>query len=277
MKPRTLLLIAFTALLGTAAAVLPALAASPPEVKLEVNENCVYPNWPCWAVPGSRSPASKVTIAAGGEITFADHANTEAGVVWMGSAPTCAGVPRSAMTGWEGKCRFAQPGNYRFESSTLWPEYTSYEVVVESAGTGNVSTTTTTTATPIITTTPSLPSHGAPLQGVSGALKLAGSQRGSTVYGSIGVSQSGSGGRLEVSLFASGASLGGAGRSERERVGLLVLSPFKEGRVSFSVHLSVRGKAALRRHRRLALTVKITLDPPHGAGETVTRGLVMHA
>ena len=58
-------------------------------------------------------------------------------------------------------------------------------------------------------------SHGSPLEGGSRALKLAGSQHGSTVHGSIKVSQAGSGGRLEVSLFATSASLAKAGALPR--------------------------------------------------------------
>ena len=131
------------AVLGAVVAVVPALATTgPTEVKqLEVNQNCVDPNWPCWATPGSSSPALKVKIAAGGEVKFADHdAATKAAVVWMGSVPTCVGVPTSEMTGWEGKCTFENAGPYKFESSTLFDNentlygdanYTKYEVVVE--------------------------------------------------------------------------------------------------------------------------------------------------
>jgi hypothetical protein len=275
---------ALAVLIGAAVAVLPALAAAPSEAKLEVNENCVEANWPCWAVPGSGAnpaPASKVTIATGGEVMFTDHASTAAAVVWMGSAPACTGVPTSAMTGWEGKCKFEQPGTYKFESSTLWPEYTRYEIVVEGAATGTTpttpTTTTPTTTTPTTPTTLSEPGHGSPLEGGSKALKLAGSQRGSTVRGSIKVSQTGSGGRLEVGLFAAGASLAKAGHPGQVRVGRLVRSSLTAGSVSFSVPLSAKGKAALRHHRRLALTVKITLTPAHGAAVTVTRGVVVHA
>ncbi len=247
------------------------------EVKLEVNENCVESDWPCWAVPGSGAnpaPASKVTIAAGGEVKFADNANTAAAVVWTSSAPACTGVPTSAMTKWEGTCKFEQPGTYKFESSTLFNEggslnYTKYEIVVEGAATGMAPTTTTTT------TTPSKPSSGSPLAGGSRALRLASSQRGSTVHGSIKVSQAGSGGRLEIGLFVADASLAKVGHSKQARVGRLVRSSLKAGSVSFSVPLSTKGKAALRRHRRLALMVKITLTPLHGAAVTVTRGVVV--
>jgi len=41
--------------------------------------------------------------------------------------------------------------------------------------------------------------------------------------------------------------------------------------------LSAKGNAALRRHRRLTLTLKITLAALHGAAVTVTRGVVLHA
>ncbi len=291
MRRRTLVLFALAALIGAAVAVLPALAAAPSEAKLEVNENCGgFTDWPCWAAPGSGSPASTVKIAAGGEVMFTDHATTKAAVVWIGSAPACAGVPTSEMTGWEGKCKFEQPGTYRFESSTLFKEensgygstnYTKYEVVVEGASTGTTPTTTTTT-TPTTTTTtapttPSEPSQGSPLEGGSKALKLAGSQRGSTVRGSIKVSHAGAGGRLEVGLFAAGASLAKAGHGGQVRVGRLVRSSLQAGSVSFSVPLSAKGKAALRHRRRLALTVRITLTPQHGAAVTLTRVVVVHA
>jgi hypothetical protein len=281
-RPRTLVLLALAALIGAAVAVLPALAAAPSEAKLEVNENCVEANWPCWATPGSSSPASKVTIATGGEVMFTDKASTAATLVWTGSAPACTGVPTSAMTGWEGKCKFEQPGTYKFESSMLWPEYTKYEIVVEGAATGTTPTTPTTT-TPTTTTpaptTPSETSHGSgsPLEGGSRALKLAGGQHGSTVHGQVKVSQAGAGGRLEVGLFTTDASLAKTGHPAQVRVGRLVRSPLQAGSVSFAVPLSAKGKAALRRHQRLALTVKITLTPQHGAAVTLTRVVVMHA
>jgi plastocyanin len=282
LRARTIVLLALAALLGAAVAVLPAFAAAPSEAKLEVNENCVEANWPCWAIPGSSSPASKVTIATGGEVMFTDKASAAATVVWMGSAPACTGVPTSAATGWEGKCKFEQPGTYKFESSTLWPEYTKYEIVVEGAATGTTPTTTTTT-TPTTTTTapttPSEPSHGtgSPLEGGSRALKVASSQHGSTVRGQVKVSQFGAGGRLEVGLFTTDASLAKTGHPAQVRVGRLVRSSVPGGTVSFTVPLDAQAKHALRRHQRLTLTVKVTLTPQHGAAVTITRVVVVHA
>jgi hypothetical protein len=43
------------------------------------------------------------------------------------------------------------------------------------------------------------------------------------------------------------------------------------------VPLNAKGRAVLRRHHKLALTVKLTLTPQHGAAVTVTRDVVVHA
>ncbi len=166
MRPRTLLLFALAGLMGAAVAVLPTLAtAGTSEVKeLEVNQNCVESSWPCWAVQGSGSgssaqPAFRTEIAPGGEVVFTDHdASRTASVSWTGLAPTkCSGIPASASTPWQGKCEFAQEGTYKFESSTLWigagENYTKYEIVVKSAGTGTTTTGTTTTGTTTTGTT----------------------------------------------------------------------------------------------------------------------------
>jgi hypothetical protein len=147
MRSRTLLLFAVLALLGAASAV-PALATAS-EAKLEVNQNCVEPNWPCWATPGSSQPAFKTTVASGGTVTFIDHGKA-ANISWTGTVPTCESevpvAPASPKTGWEGQCTFATPGTYKFESSTLFNDgvdnYTKYEIVV--AGTPQAKTTPTT-------------------------------------------------------------------------------------------------------------------------------------
>ncbi len=144
MRTRTLLLFAFVALPGAATAV-PALATAS-EAKLEVSQNCVELNWPCWATPGSSQPAFKTTVASGGTVMFVDHGK-EANIAWTATAPMCESAvpiaPASPKTGWEGKCTFATPGTYQFESSTLFNDgvdnYTKYEVVV--AGTAKAKTT----------------------------------------------------------------------------------------------------------------------------------------
>jgi len=102
-------------------------------------------------------------------------------------------------------------------------------------------------------------------------------QHGSTVRGSLDISPTGAGGRLEVDLLAKAASLAKTRRSGAVRVGRLVRGPVSAGRLSFSVQLTPRAKHALMRHRRLALSVKITLTPANGVAVTVTRSVVVHA
>jgi len=394
VRSRTLLLFAFVALLGAVAAVLPALATAS-EAKLEVNENCVEPKWPCWAAPGSSQPAFKTTVASGGTVMFVDHGK-EANIAWTGTAPTCEPsvpvAPAATKTGWVGKCTFATPGTYKFESSTLFKDfyndYTKYEIVVagtptdattsasgetqteamlngsidpegsiveyhfeyEGPGvTGKQSTPTATlsaadftshsvstqatglqpgmtyhfllvasyggktvagattqtfttqaakeptkeppakeppakeptptpTPTPIpgpISPEPEIVPLVSPL--VEGSLKLTAPRHGSSVRGSVQISQAGVGGRLEVDLLASGASLAKVGHSAQIRVGRLVRSSLYAGTTSFTVPLAVRARQALRRRHKLALMVKIVLTPLHGAAVTLTRSVVLHA
>jgi plastocyanin len=303
------------AVLGATVAIVPALAAAPSEAELEVNENCVENDWPCWATPGSGSkpePASKITIAPGGKVKFADNANTAATVSWTGSAPMCSGIPASAMINWEGTCKFEQPGTYKFESSTLFsagPNYTKYEIVVEGASTGTTSTTTpttttTTTTTPTTTTpttttptatTSTQPSSGGASTGAAASpattpasmemppppagshplatLALANAQHGDAVHGTVQIPAADGGARLEVQLLAQGASLAKVKRPGSSRVGRLVRSSAPAGTVSFTVSLDAAAKRALRRHHKLALTVKIVLTPVHGAALTLTRSL----
>jgi hypothetical protein len=291
-----LVLFVLAGLAGTAVAVLPALAAAPSEVKLEVAPNCNISGWACWNPKGSSegnvgfNEVAPFTIAQGGTISFEDNdADAPTDVIWMGAArPTsCMGVVEAppTKTGWKGTCTFSIAGEYEFESQELFNDGTSnyikYKVIVEGAATGTTpttpATTTPTTTTPTTPTTPTEPSSGSPLEGGSKALKLAGSQHGSTVHGQVNVSQAGSGGRLEVGLFAAGASLAKAGHPAQVRIGRLLRSSLKAGNVPFSVPLTAKGKAALRHHRRLALTVKITLTPLHGAAVTIARGVVVHA
>jgi len=286
MRLRMLLLCALAALAGAAVAVLPALAAGPSEAKLEVNENCVENNWPCWATTGSGSkpePASKVTIALGGEVKFTDNANTAAAVVWMGSAPACTGVPASAMTHWEGNCKFEHPGTYKFESSTLFNggpslNYTKYEIVVEGSATPpSTGTTGEGGSTPGTTTSGPAPAGESPTGSpLSGAPRISSSQRGSTVKGSLEVSKPGAGDRLEVDLIATAASLAKTGHATQV-VGRFVSASVSAGQRSFSVKLNAKARRALKRHHHLALKVRITLTPVDGEATSVTRSVTLHA
>ncbi len=274
----------FAVVLGACVAAPSALAA-PSEVKLEVNENCVEPDWPCWATAGSNQPAAKVTIASGGKITFVDHGE-KANIAWIGTAPECepsvAVAPAPAKTGWEGKCTFATPGTYNFESSTMFVgdglNYTKYEVAVEGAAptapptgpTGGGG------STPGPTAPSPAPSGESPAGSpFAGAPTIHASQRGSTVEGALEISKSGTGDRLEVELLATTASLAKTGHTAQ--VGRFVSASVSAGQQSFSVKLDAKARRALKRRHRLALKVKITLTPVHGEATSLTRSVTLHA
>jgi hypothetical protein len=285
MRLRTFLLCALAALAGAAVAVLPALAAAPSETKLEVNENCVEPDWPCWAAPGSSQPALKVTVASGGSVAFLDS-KTAASIAWTGTAPTCESAvpvaPASPKTGWEGKCTFAMPGTYQFESSTLFNDgvdnYTKYEVVVEgSAAVPSTGTTGEGASTPSTTTSGLAPAVESPTGSpLSGAPMISSSQRGSAVKGSLEISKAGAGDRLEVDLIATTASLAKVGHATQV-VGRFVSASVSAGSRFFSVKLNTKARRALKRHHHLALKAKITLTPVNGTATSVTGSVTLHA
>lgn len=284
MRSRALLLFAVAALTGAAIAAPPALAA-PSEAKLEVNENCVEAHWPCWATPGSSQPAFQTTIASGATIAFVDE-KTATNLAWSGTAPTCEPsvpvAPTAPKTGWEGKCTFPSPGTYKFESSTLFNEggalnYTKYEVVVEgSAYAPPTGTSEGGGSTPGPTESSPAPAGESPTGSpLAGAPAIHASQRGTTVKGSLQISKAGAGDRLEVDLLATAASLVKAGHATQV-VGRFVSASVSAGQRSFSVKLNAKARRALKRHRRLALTVKIILTPVHGQTTNITRSVTVH-
>jgi hypothetical protein len=122
-------------------------------------------------------------------------------------------------------------------------------------------------------TTSSSPSSGQPKTEPAsgplfGSVKLASTQHGGIMHGSLVVSSAGSKGRLQIELLTKGTAAA---------VGKLVRSSLHAGKLTFALPLNAKGKAALRHHRRLTLTVKITLTPVHGAAMTVTRSVAVHA
>jgi plastocyanin len=112
---------------------------------------------------------------------------------------------------------------------------------------------------------------------IVGSPSLGATQHGPSVRGSLEISQSGVGGRLEVDLLVKGASLAKARHSGSVRVGRLVRTSLSAGKVSFSVALTAAGKRALTRKHRLPLTVKIALTPTQGIAVTVTRSVTLRS
>jgi plastocyanin len=263
-------------LLGAAAAVLPAIAASETTPAISAHDE----PGPYGYGVHSWVP-SAATIGSGAAVSFANPSSeVPHGLKFTGgpATPSCAGIPAAASTetgaiAWHGECTFTTPGTYTFVC-TVHPSEMKGTVTVNANGTTTTMTTTTppspTTTTP---TTPVEPSSGGPLVG---SPTIRPSQHGATVKGSVEISSSGAGDRLEVDVFAKGASLARVMHSGRVRVGRLVRSSAPAGKVSFTVHLNATARRALARHRRLALTVKVTLAPSHGGPTTLTRSVVQH-
>ncbi len=135
---------------------------------------------------------------------------------------------------------------------------------------------TTTTQSPGATTptpsvTPNAEALNAPLVALGSSARSA--QHGGTVTGALEVSAAGAGGRLEIDLLAKGSSLGKGGRSAAVRVGRLLRGSVSAGRVPFAVKLDAAARRALKRLRRLAVTVRVTLTPAHGRARTITYGV----
>jgi len=140
---------------------------------------------------------------------------------------------------------------------------------------------TTTPTTPPLTATQSstmpapattaivVPAPGPP---IAGSPTLRATQHGTSVRGSLNVSPDGAGGRLEVALFAKGASIA-RGKAAPVLAGRFARSSVPVGRVSFAVKLNAKARSALMRHRSLALSVKMTLTPKGGPARSVTRAV----
>jgi len=259
------------AVLGAAAAVLPAIASS------ETTPTVEAVNQPAGAYTEEKHSwvPSQVAVIAGGMVTFQNtSATVPHGVVWDSGpeTPSCPGVPiGKGEYNWKGTCTFTHPGTYTFHCYVHPTEMTG-SIAVNANGTTTTTTTTptTTTTTP---TTPVEPPSGSPLVG---GPSLHSSQRGGSVKGSLNISKAGAGDRLEIDVFAKSASLAKAKRSTPVRIGRFVRSSVVAGKVSFVVKLNAKARRALKRHHRLALTVKITLTPFYGEPLTVTRTVVEH-
>lgn len=255
-----------------------------------------------WNVSGSTSTTAK--IATGGTVTLgypsgsSDH-NADFGT---GPQPTSctqtAGASGGAVPplpaqptapGWSGTCTFATAGTYAFHCD-LHPFMTATIVVGTASpppplnGSTTLSQTTTgqttstpTQSTPASTTTPTgtsprTPTTPRPHASVLAepprrAVVLAAVQHGTVVHGSLNVSASGRGGRLGVQLFA----------AAHRRIGSLVRRALPAGRVRFAVALDAAARRALRRRRRLDVTVGITISSGKGARVSVTRHVRMEA
>jgi plastocyanin len=279
--PRPVLFLV-AALLGAGVVVIPAVAVSETGTFEAVDSKGVYGEHHSW------SPL-EVTLGPGGSVTFKNPSATVAhGVQWTGGAtPSCSGVPGtpgqpvSGMS-WSGTCAFTQPGTYTFYCTVHGKEMTGV-VSVTGGGTTSVSTTAPTSPSPPTTTTGQNGSTGPPpgsgTTGQSSAVetvRIASSQHGKAVHGSVAITASGAGGRLEVELLAGAAVLATAGHPAQIRVGKLARSNLQPGTVSFSVPLDTRARGALRRRGHLPLRLRLTVQPRSGSRAVISRRVTVH-
>ena len=292
MRPRRGLLLGAAGVLGAAVVVLPAMA-------VEANPSIQAQNIEEGPITKHRWTPPQASIEAGGTVTLSNPSTTPHGVEWVstpgGVKPDCTGVPvgttaAASGTKWSGSCSFANAGVYTFYCTVHGPEMTG-TVTVAANG---VTTTTMTTGSSTETqsgSTPGAPAGapgsgaGAPTAGsgspgsllsgsASSALKLAATQHGHSVKGSVAVSRAGAGGALAVTLLARSAALASAGHKQVQ-VGRTVRSSVPAGTVAFTVMLNAKAKRALGLHGRLALSVKLVLTSTHGPSVTLTRAVVV--
>ena len=259
---------------GAFLAMLPSVASSETSPTIEAVNTGVYVH--------SWSP-THAEVGVGGSVTLRNATAVPHGVEWIGplKGACSSGVPvgtteTASGTEWSGTCTFSQPGTYTFYCTVHHAEMTG-TITVSAGGT----TTTTTTSTPAPTTpTTSVPTTLGERSTGSALLRapsFASRQHGGVVRGSLAVSQAGAGDRLEVTVLASGASLGRAAHRTHVRVGRLVRGSVAAGVLPFRVRLNAEARRALKRHKRLALVVRISLTPVYGTSSVVTRTVVEHS
>jgi plastocyanin len=197
-----------------------------------------------WLANGG--PAKELTIAPGETVTFAYPAGGSFHNVRFrdGQPAACSGVPpANPAPGWEGSCRFDEPGSYAFICE-FHPGMTGRVIVSAPA---------TPTPTPSPTSTPTPTATPAP---ATLKLTLARNQRSMRVRGAVEVQQAGS--RVEVTARTS------------RRVGRFLRRSAAAGTVVFSVGLDAKARKTLRAKGRLRVTVRVALSPPGAQALTRT-------
>jgi len=215
-----------------------------------------------WDAAGS---GHTVTIPQGGTVTFgyhpglsehnADFGSTRPSSCTQTAGPSSGSVPplphKPTGDEWSGTCSFNQPGVYHFHCDEH--PFMTGTVAVQAAG----------------TSTTSSPLSG----GANQAVRVAKTQRGTAVRGSVSVSQAGAGGTLVVTLLARGSDLGRRG-AKPVAIGR-ISAPLHPRQVSFSVRLDATGQRALSRRQQLDVQVQVVARSPSGETVKATRAVVL--
>jgi plastocyanin len=245
----------------------PALASArddPPLNATVANADSAMPTW----------DPSDVKIRTGGTVTFQVNSQLPHTVQFMPNVP-CDGVPdpnRAPPSTWTATCHFDRPGTYQFLCPYHFASMKGTVVVQDVAATPSATPTAGPTSTPGPGATPT-PEPGstppAPQSTLKGAITLARSQHGSRVRGSVKVKAAKS--RLEVGVWVPKSKLSGGTSHKAVRIGRYLKRSTTAGRVSFSIKVDATARKALRRSKRLALSVSVALTPPQG--HKLTRSL----
>ncbi len=209
-----------------------------------------------------------LTIVKGGTVTFRNPGGTvyQTGhsVTFTADQPTrCSSVPDVyGPPGWQGSCDFESTGTYPF-ICPIHPDSMKGRITVVAP---SPSATPTPTATPGAspTPTPGPDGSGQPVTQttLTGLVVVPKSQTGTRVRGSVMVKLADS--RLEVTLWAPRKALQGGRSTTPVRIGRVTRASAPAGKLSFAVQADAKARGALRRHRRLSVTVSIALTPPGG-------------
>ena len=251
----------------------PALAYGHSDPVVTINTTGADPNW-AWdqtdvtIAPGDTVKFSNqqaaatafhnVTFEAGSPVPAACSQTSGSGAGTVTAPP----VPKTPKRLWTGECRFDAPGVYKFVCGSHPDMKGTINVVA--AATPTPTSTPTPGGYPGATPTPTpTPGPGSdPQTTLAGAVAIARSQKGTRVRGSVDVKHGGS--RLDVSVWAPRKALFGGKSSKLVRIGRSTRASAPAGKVSFAVVTDAKARSALRRHRRLSVTVSIALTPPGG-------------
>jgi plastocyanin len=252
----------------------PALAYGRSDVAVTINATGAEPNY-AW-------DQTDVTIAPGGSVKFSNQQTAPTAfhnVTFEDSSPkpaacsqtsgsgagnvTQAPVPTTPKKAWTGECRFDVPGTYKFVCGSHPYMTGTIRVVAAATPTPTPEPGASPTPTPTPTPDPGGSGGGTPRQTtLAGMVAIAKSQKGTRVRGSVRIKLAGS--RLEVSLWAPRKALSGGKSSKLVRIGRQTRAAAPAGKINFAVGTDAKARSALRRHRRLSVTVSIALTPPGG-------------
>jgi hypothetical protein len=114
--------------------------------------------------------------------------------------------------------------------------------------------------------------NGGSTTGPLSGLKIAKTQKGTKVSGSIASVTAGS--ALSIEITAKPSALK-TSATKPVRVGRSVKNDLPSGTAKFSIKLSSRALKAIKKKGKLALTVKIKLTPPGGAAAKATKSVTL--